>query len=156
MVRAKFGISRKENWGNSGIVRMEPGRLSARKWNSWEHKSVKCRFYRELPKLDVAGSTPVARSNFPRVLKTNGRRRRLSKQPVEQGQRRTDANTLGTHVVFGAVADTCHASVWGKRAFKYRTPRSTLVSPHLHSTIIRGFRPSTTTKSASRPSVSRK
>ena len=64
MVRAKFVISRKENWGNSGIVRMEPGRLSARKWNSWEHKAMKCRFYGEIPKLDVAGSTPVARSKL--------------------------------------------------------------------------------------------
>jgi hypothetical protein len=46
---------------------MEAGRLSARKWNSWEHRVMSAGSM-EIPKLDVTGSIPVARSKTCRKI----------------------------------------------------------------------------------------
>ena len=63
-MRAKFGIKDTENTGDSGKVWWMVGRVSARHGKVSDNAGMKCPKSVELPKLDVAGSVPVARSIF--------------------------------------------------------------------------------------------
>ena len=63
-MRAKFGIKDMENAGDSGNVWWMVGLVSARHGKVPDSAGMKCRTSVEFPKLDVAGSIPVARSNF--------------------------------------------------------------------------------------------
>ena len=62
-MRAKFEIKGTENAGDSGKVWWTVGRVSARRGKVSDNVGMKCDRSAELPKLDVAGSIPVARSN---------------------------------------------------------------------------------------------
>jgi hypothetical protein len=63
-MRAKFGIKDTGNAGDSGNVWCTGGRVSARHGKVSDNAGMKCPKSVEFPKLDVAGSIPVARSNF--------------------------------------------------------------------------------------------
>jgi len=68
-MRAKFGIKDTENTGDSGKVWWTVGRVSARHGKVSDNAGMKCRTSVEFPKPDVAGSIPVARSNFFQVYR---------------------------------------------------------------------------------------
>lgn len=68
-MRAKIGIKDTENTGDSGKVWWTVGRVSARHGKVSDNAGMKCQRSVELPKLDVAGSIPVARSNFFQVYR---------------------------------------------------------------------------------------
>jgi len=63
-MRAKFGIKDMENAGDSGKVWWTVGRVSTRHGKVSDNAGMKCPKSVEFPKLDVAGSIPVARSKF--------------------------------------------------------------------------------------------
>jgi len=68
-MRATFGFNDTENTGDSGKVWGTIGRVSARHGNVSDNAGMKCRTSVEFPKPDVAGSIPVARSNFFQVYR---------------------------------------------------------------------------------------
>ncbi|TAJ98373.1 hypothetical protein EPO44_11715 [bacterium] len=63
-LRAKFGIKDTENTGDIGNAWCMVGAASPRHGKVSDNAGMKCRRSVEFPKLDVAGSIPVARSNI--------------------------------------------------------------------------------------------
>jgi hypothetical protein len=63
-IRAKFGIPDAENEGGVGNVRKIHGCTNIQYGNVWGRVGMKGNSMAEFPKLDVAGSTPVARSKI--------------------------------------------------------------------------------------------
>ncbi len=63
-MRAKSEIKNMENMGNIGKVWCMIVPASARHRKLWDNVGMKYEHLVEFPKLDVAGSIPVARSNF--------------------------------------------------------------------------------------------
>ncbi len=63
-MRAKYGIKDMETGGDIGNAWYMVGAASARHRKLWDNVGMKYEHLVEFPKLDVAGSIPVARSIF--------------------------------------------------------------------------------------------
>jgi hypothetical protein len=63
-MRAKFGIKAAENEGDIGQLRFTVRGASVRDRNVSDSEGINYARLFDLPKLDVAGSTPVARSKI--------------------------------------------------------------------------------------------
>jgi len=68
-MRAKIGIKDTENTGDIRRLWCTVGGATARHGNVSDNAGMKCRTSVEFPKPDVAGSIPVARSNFFQVYR---------------------------------------------------------------------------------------
>lgn len=67
-MRGKFGINDMGSVGDNGNVYCSVRAVIVRDDKGWDSKGMKWKHSVELPKPDVAGSVPVARSNFLQSL----------------------------------------------------------------------------------------